>query len=217
MAGGAAPWASARLEACRLALADNGFEAFVVRGRDEALDLLRREILGRGPVRTASWGDSMTAAALGVIDALRRAPGVECTETFDPAASRPEIMERRRRALLCDLFVTGTNAVTEDGKLVNLDMVGNRVAGLMFGPRRVLVCAGRNKITPDTAAAMKRIKALAAPMNALRHGLRTPCVKTGKCRDCKSAERICNTWSILEKCHPQGRIAVMLADRDLGL
>lgn len=217
MGGNVEKWRGMRLDGCREALRANGFAAWVVRDAAEAQEVVRREILTPDQPATASFGDSMTAQALGVVDQVREWTGSGFIHTFEPGVARAEILERRRQALLADLFVTGANAVTLDGKLVNLDMVGNRIAGLMFGPRRVLVCAGRNKLSLDLAAAMHRVKSLAAPMNALRHRVKTPCVKTGRCMDCKSPERICNTWSILEKCHPKGRIAVLLADADLGL
>ena len=127
-------------------------------------------------------------------------------------------MERRRQALLVDLFLTGSNAVTESGWLVNLDMVGNRVGGITFGPRYVVLVIGRNKIVKDLDAAMARIKGYAAPMNAIRHeGWKTPCIKTSFCMDCSSPQRICNTWSITQKSYPKSRIKVILVNEDLGL
>jgi hypothetical protein len=114
------------------------------------------------------------------------------------------------------MFFTGTNALLETGVLVNLDMVGNRVAALTFGPRRVVVLAGRNKIVPDLEAAERRIKEYAAPINAVRLAKRTPCVKTFRCHDCRSPDRICNTWTITEKSFPKARITVVLINQDLG-
>jgi hypothetical protein len=106
----------------------------------------------------------------------------------------------------------------EAGKLVNLDMVGNRIAGIIFGPQHVIITAGRNKIVSDVAGAMKRIKNYAAPLNAIRHtGFKAPCRKTSYCMDCKSPDRICNTWVITEKSYPKGRIKVIIINQDLGL
>ena len=128
------------------------------------------------------------------------------------------MIERRRRALLVDLFLTGTNAVTEQGVLVNLDMVGNRVAPMIFGPRTVVLVIGRNKIVRDLDEAMTRIKDRAAPLNAIRHtALKTPCMKTSFCIDCSSPDRICNAWTIIEKSFPRSRIKVILVNEDLGL
>jgi L-lactate utilization protein LutB len=128
-----------------------------------------------------------------------------------------DMLERRRRALLVDLFITGTNAVTETGKLVNLDMIGNRVAGITFGPKHVIVIVGRNKIVPDIEDAMLRIKNFAAPANSMRLDKKTPCVKTSMCEECRSIDRICNNWTITEKSFPKGRIKVVLINEDLGL
>jgi L-lactate utilization protein LutB len=138
-------------------------------------------------------------------------------DTLDKQVSFEELIERRRKSLLVDLFITGTNAVTEDGQLVNLDMLGNRVAALTFGPKHVVVVVGRNKIVPSVDEAMFRVKNIAAPANAMRLDKKTPCVKTSYCEECKSPDRICNTWTITEKSYPKGRVKVVLVNQDLGL
>ena len=127
------------------------------------------------------------------------------------------MFELRRRALLADLFITRSNAVTETGKLVNLDMTGNRVAAITFGPRNVIILAGRNKVVPDVEDAMLRVKNYAAPANAMRLDKKTPCAKTSICEECRSPDRICNTWTITEKSFPKGRIKIVLINEDLGL
>lgn len=95
-------------------------------------------------------------------------------------------------------------------------MVGNRVGAIAFGPRSVVILAGRNKIVPDLESAMVRIKAIAAPINATRHGIETPCVKSAACREYRSPLRICNTWTITERSHLPGRIKIVLINADLG-
>jgi hypothetical protein len=137
-------------------------------------------------------------------------------DTYDKNISREEGLERRRQALLADLFICGTNAITDSGKLVNLDMIGNRVAALTFGPKHVIVLAGRNKIVEDVDAAVARIKNFAAPVNTRRLDKKTPCVATSYCQDCNSPDRICNVWTITEKCFPKGRVKVILINDDLG-
>lgn len=207
-----------KLADCREALTQNRFEAHVAADCDEARKIVLETILPQIQFKRVSWGDSMTFYATGVLDALRQMPDLEIIATFDPAATREEIMARRRQALLSDLFFTGSNAVTEAGQLVNLDMIGNRVGGITFGPLHVVLFIGRNKIAPDLEQAMQRVKQLAAPANAIRHPrLKTPCQQTGCCMDCRSPDRICNTWSITEKCFPKGRIKVVLINQDLGL
>lgn len=207
-----------RLERCKRALKKNNFEAFTASDGQEAGTLFKDRILPSLKVRVASWGDSMTLMATGVLDTIRSDPDIRMIETFDTTISQQERLERRRRALLSDLFFSGSNAVTETGVLVNLDMVGNRVASITFGPKTVVLFIGRNKIVPTLDDAMARVKNFAAPANAIRHsGLKTPCVKTAVCMDCKSPDRICNTWCITEKSFPRGRIKIILINQDLGL
>lgn len=207
-----------RLNRCAEALARNNFAVYRAGTVEEAGEIILGEIMAQITVHSASWGDSLTMRATGIIEALRDNPAIELIETFIPGVPRDAVMENRRRALLCDLFLTGSNAVTEDGKLVNLDMVGNRTAAITFGPRHVVLCVGRNKLVADTAAAVERVKNYAAPINAIRHtGIATPCVKTGFCMDCKSPDRICNSWTVTEKSWPKHRIRVILINQDLGL
>jgi L-lactate utilization protein LutC len=207
-----------RLAACKEALTDNNFEVFVAADTAAAKELIMTEILPKLDVWTASWGDSLSMRATGIIEEIEADAKIELIKTFEKDVPREEILERRRQALLVDLFFTGSNAVTEAGQLVNLDMVGNRVAGLTFGPKHVVVVIGRNKIVADIDEAMYRIKNYAAPLNAIRHpGLKTPCMKTSFCADCSSPDRICNTWTITEKSFPKGRIKVILVNQDLGL
>jgi L-lactate utilization protein LutB len=191
-----------RLQSCRDALEQNNFGAFIAQTPAEAGRIVIDQILPEIDVKSVSWGDSLTLYETGV---------------FDANVSRQEIIERRRNALLTDLFFTGTNAVLESGALVNLDMVGNRVGAIVFGPRCVVIMVGRNKIVSDLEQAMDRIKNLAAPANAIRHEQKTPCVKTSYCMDCNSPARICNIWTIHEKSYPKGRIKVILINQDLGL
>jgi hypothetical protein len=126
------------------------------------------------------------------------------------------MLERRRQALLVDLFITGSNAVTETGQLVNLDMFGNRVGAITFGPKHVVVLVGRNKIVTDVDEAMLRIKNYVAPVNTMRLKKKTPCRKTSYCEECNSPDRICNTWTITEKSFPKGRVKVLLINEDMG-
>ncbi|MGA6925842.1 MAG: lactate utilization protein [Desulfosarcina sp.] len=207
-----------RLEICRKALEKNNFTVFVAGGAPSAGAILLDHILPDTKPKTVSWGDSMTMQSTGVIEAIRADPAIRTIETFDPTVSPHERLERRRQALLADLFLTGSNAVTDTGLLVNLDMVGNRVAGITFGPKQVVLFIGRNKIVPTLDDAIQRVKHYAAPVNAIRHpGLKTPCMKTARCMDCSSPNRICNSWCITEKSFPKGRIAVILINQDLGL
>jgi L-lactate utilization protein LutB len=206
------------LEKCRAALEANNFDVYLATDPLDAGRIICEEIVPQLSPKSASWGDSMTLQATGAIERLRNDPEIEFIETFEAGVPRPEIIERRRQALLVDLFLTGSNALTERGQLVNLDMIGNRVGGILFGPKHTVVTIGRNKIVPDLEAAMQRIRNVSAPMNGIKHTrFKTPCQKTGYCHDCKSPDRICNAWTIMEKCFPPKRIKVVLIQQDLGL
>ena len=207
-----------RLEKCKNALKNNNFDAYLAEDSLEANQIIIKEIMPKIVVKSASWGDSMTLHSTDVLDTLRQNPYINVIETFAKNVPRENILERRRKALLVDIFFTGSNALTETGKLVNLDMVGNRIGGIIFGPQHVIITVGRNKIVSDVEEAMKRIKNYAAPLNAIRHtDFKTPCRKTSYCMDCKSPDRICNTWTITEKSYPKGRIKVIIINKDLGL
>ena len=206
-----------RLQDCKNALEKNNFEAFIAHTPAAAGLIFFDQILPGIDVKSVSWGDSLTLYETGVLEYFKDNPEFNFIQTFDKNVSRQEIIERRRKALLADLFFTGTNAVLESGALVNLDMVGNRVGGIVFGPRYVVIMVGRNKIVSDLEQAMDRIKNLAAPANAIRHEFKTPCAKTSYCMDCNSPARICNIWTIHEKSYPKGRIKIILINQDLGL
>jgi L-lactate utilization protein LutB len=206
-----------RLKELKEALETNNFEVFLADNGAEAKRIVQEEILPKTGAKTVSWGGSMTFTATGLHDALKSAAGLEVVDTFDKSKSSEEKLELRRQALLSDLFITGTNAVTEDGMLVNLDMIGNRVGALTFGPKHVVILVGRNKIVSDLDEAMWRIRNYVAPINAMRLDKKVPCVKTSYCEDCKSPDRICNTWTITEKSYPKGRVKVVLINEDLGL
>lgn len=208
---------STELESCQKALAANGFDAYLAQNSAAANELFFSQILPGLNVTSFAWGDSLTLQDTAVLDGLFRQEKLQGIRTFAEGVDRRELLERRRRALLVDLFLTGSNAVTLDGKIINLDMIGNRTAPISFGPKKVVLFIGRNKITDDMVAAMERVKAVSAPLNAKRHQMNTPCTQSGRCHDCNSPQRICNSWSIISKCFPPGRIKVVLIDEDLGL
>lgn len=198
-------------------LKSNNFETYVVENGAEAKKLILDDIVPAAGPKTVSYGGSMTVKGTGVLDEIEQMEGVELLKPDAKGLSYEEKLEVRRQGLLVDLYFTGTNAVTEDGQLVNLDMIGNRVAALTFGPKKVVVLIGRNKIVPDLETAMYRIKDYSAPTNTMRLGMKTPCVKTSICADCSSPARICNHWAITEKSFPANRIVVILINEELGL
>ena len=206
-----------KLERVAAALTANSFDAHIATDMAAARDLVMEKILPACGAKTASFGGSVTVFKSGLYEAITGREELEVIDTIDPSVAPEEKMERRRQALLADFFVTGTNAVTEGGQLVNLDMIGNRVGALTFGPKKVVLVAGRNKIVPDLDTAMDHIKSYVAPANAMRLDMKTPCVKTGRCEACKSPARICNTWTITEKSFPKKRVSVVLVNADAGL
>jgi L-lactate utilization protein LutB len=206
-----------RLADLKSALETNNFEVHLAETATDAQKIVLEDILVKTEARSVSWGGSLSVVATGLYHALKGRADVEMIDTLDKQVPAAEMSERRRRSLLVDLFITGSNAVTEDGQLVNLDMTGNRVAAITYGPKHVVVVIGRNKIVPSVDEAMFRVKNIAAPANAMRLDKKTPCVKTSYCEECKSPERICNSWTITEKSFPKGRVKVVLVNQDLGL
>lgn len=205
-----------RLEELKIQLEKNNFEVFLAATAEKAGELVMQRLLPESGAKTVAYGGSMTMKAAGLHDALSTLEGVEVLRPDAPNLSNEEKIELRRKGLLADFYVSGTNAVTEDGHLVNLDMIGNRVAAITFGPKQVVILVGRNKIVPDLNAAMYRIKEYAAPVNSMRLDFATPCIKTSHCEDCKSPQRICNSWAITEKSFPKGRIKIVLINEELG-
>ncbi len=205
-----------RLTELKETLTENNFEVFVAENTDEAKSIVLEKIIPEIAPKSVSWGGSLTFVATGLYDVLKNNNDLNVLDTYDKTLSPEESLERRRQSLLVDLFITGSNAVTETGQLVNLDMIGNRVGALTFGPKNVIILVGRNKIVPDLDEAMFRIKNYAAPVNTMRLDKKTPCAKTSFCTDCKSPDRICNTWTITEKSFPKKRVKIVLINKDLG-
>ena len=198
-------------------LEKNNFEVFLASSLQEVRSIVMETLLPRIKPASISWGGSMTFVASGLYEDLKESKSMKVLDTFDKDIPADESLERRRQSLLVDLYITGTNAITESGMLVNLDMIGNRIAALTFGPKEVILIIGRNKIVPDLEEAMDRVKDIAAPANAMRLDKKTPCVETASCHECKSPDRICNTWTITQKSFPKGRVKIILLNEDAGL
>ncbi len=195
----------------------NNFNVHLADSAEDAKTIVLDTIIPKIKPKSVSWGGSMTFKDTGLYDAIKQIDDIDVLDTFDKSISRQEMQELRRQALLTDLFITGTNAVTETGQLVNLDMIGNRVAGITFGPNHVIILVGRNKVVSDFEEAVQRIKNYTAPTNVMRLDKKAPCSKTGCCEDCNSPDRICNTWTITDRSFPKGRITLVLINEDMGL
>ncbi|WP_295936647.1 lactate utilization protein [uncultured Alistipes sp.] len=206
-----------KLFTCAAALRRHHFEVETVKDTAEALAVIKAAVEAEHP-QLVSFGDSMSMRATGIIEWLRGDDRYRLLDGFDSSMSYPERLEIRRQALLSDLFITGINAITTEGTLHWLDKVGNRIAPVAFGPRKVILVAGRNKIVANREQAEERIRTIAAPQNIARHpGFRTPCAKTGVCSDCNSEDRVCNTRMEMLRCWPAKRVLVVLINEDLGL
>ena len=193
------------------ALSLRHFDAYYCASASEAAE----KILSLIPkTDVVSWGGSVTMEALGVIDRVKK----DGRRVIDrsTAQSQEEKIEIMRRALLCDTYLTGANAISEDGEIVNVDGNGNRVAAMTFGPKSVIVACGMNKVVKTAEDAVSRARNTAAPVNAQRFDIRTPCKTTGSCADCKSTDSICSYIVRTRLCKPAGRIKVVLVGEALG-
>ena len=157
-----------------------------------------------------SWGGSVSVNQIGVKEELKN--------VIDTSTTKPEeALPLRKKALTCDVFLTSTNAITMDGELVNIDGMGNRVAAMCFGPDKVIVVAGANKIVKDEATAIARIKTEACPPNCIRLAKKTPCAVTGECGDCMiPGQTICAYTVTTRFSNFPDRIHVILVNENLG-
>jgi len=194
-------------------LIKNRFEALYVSSREEA----REKILAMIPTgASVGYGGSLTLEELGIKDVLKKG-NYQFIDRGRSETSAEELFKLRRESLLSDVFLCSTNALTKDGKLVNIDGIGNRLAALTFGPKKVIVVAGLNKVVADVEEGLKRIRNSVAPLHARRRGWMVPCANTGYCMDCRSADRICGTITITEFQREKGRLTVILVGESLGL
>jgi hypothetical protein len=201
-----------RMDEAAAALNTNGMPAVVFDGRAEALAYLLAEAQSAAKV---GFGGSMTVAELGLAEHLEKA-GKKILNHSKPGLGLEERRQVMQEQLACDLFFTSTNALTLKGHLVNIDATGNRVGAMFFGPSRVMVVAGANKIVADLENALARVREYACPPNARRLGFDTPCAHAGKCSDCHSPQRICRITTIIERKPRFTDLRICLINEDLG-
>lgn len=188
------------------------YDAYFCENRELALEKAL-ELIPKGA--TVGWGGAMTAQQIGLIDALNN--GDYHAIDRDQAPNPEERKQAMKRCLLADVFITGANALSMDGQMVNIDGNGNRVAAIVYGPESIIVVAGMNKVMDTLEGTMIRARTVAAPMNKQRFAQQTPCEVTGTCGDCKSEGCICNQILITRNSKPAGRIKVILVGEELGL
>ena len=192
------------------ALKKRHFDAYYCTTKEDALT----QALALIPAEhTVAWGGSASAEEIGLIDAVKQNYKVV---DRDAAATPEERTQLMRQGLLADTFIMGTNAVSEDGQLVNIDGNGNRVAALIYGPANVIVICGINKMTKTVEDAYTRAHTVAAPINAQRFDLGTPCTKNGTCGDCIGDGCICAYAVTTRVCRPAGKIKVIVVGEELG-
>lgn len=188
------------------------FDAYYCETKEQALEKAL-ELIPKGA--TVGWGGAMSAKQIGLLDAMNT--GDYNAIDRDKAPNPEERKKAMKRCLLADVFITGANALSMDGQMVNIDGNGNRVAPIVYGPDSILVIAGMNKVMDTLEAAMIRARTVAAPMNKQRFEVQTPCEITGTCADCKNEGCICNQILITRNSKPAGRIKMILVGEDLGL
>ena len=163
---------------------------------------------------TVGIGNSQTLKIIKITNALSNRGNEVYDKTF--GNTQDEIKDLKRKSLLADCYVSSSNAVSVDGRIVNIDHSGNRVAAITYGPDRVYIVIGKNKITTTYEEALRRAKNIAAPMNAKRAGYNPPCVSAGHCVDCLSSEKVCNIISIIEGQSIKNRLILLIANEEEG-
>ena len=188
----------------------NEFEVSYFESAIEAASYLDSKIVGK----TVGFGDSETLAYMGMAELLKRHNTV-----YDVGGIKDdeEFIEIAKRAMNTDVFMLSVNGISETGVMVNIDGTGNRVAGSLFGHDAVYFVAGVNKICPTIEEAIDRARNIAAPLDTVRFGYKTPCVVKGKCYDCHSPHRICNALTIyMQKMNNVDHVEVVLINEELG-
>ncbi|WP_195987421.1 lactate utilization protein [Clostridium sp. D53t1_180928_C8] len=193
------------------ALRKNNMEGYLINTENELINKIE-ELVNKGS--KVSFGGSMTLFEAKIMEHLRSGR-YELLDRYKEGLTADEIKEIYRKSFFCDAYFTSTNAITEEGELYNVDGNGNRVAAMLYGPDKVIVIAGVNKIVKDINEAIYRVENLAAPANAKRLNRKTPCTVTGKCMNCNSPERICREYTVIKKPVPN-RIFILLINETYG-
>jgi len=200
---------------CQLALTAlkaNGFKVIYADNSKEALDKVMSLIPREAKV---GIGGSVTVRDIGLVEAIKKQNNPIFMDWGKPLELK-EKLKVRKEALTSDVYLTSSNAITLQGQLVNIDGTGNRVSAMIFGPKKVIVVAGVNKLVDTLDEALARIRNIAGPLNAKRLNLNTPCALTGKCTDCNSPDRMCKVTVILEKKPNLSDITIVLVGENLG-
>ncbi|MCR5467530.1 MAG: lactate utilization protein [Lachnospiraceae bacterium] len=195
-------------EKVKKGLESRNMSAYYAATKEEALKKALELIPENSSV---GMGGAMSAHEIGLVDAIKKGnyEFIDRENAPDPRAIMLETYD-------ADYFLSSANAITEDGVIINIDGNSNRVSAIAQGPKHVIFIVGMNKVCPDVDSAMKRARNVAAPINAQRFGLSTPCAKTGACMDCKSPDTICCQFLITRYSRHKDRIHVILVNDNLG-
>ena len=193
-------------------LVAHDFRAIYVKTKEEAVEEIWKQV---SPGQRIGVGGSVTVRGLGILEKLE-AEGYTIYDHWKRGLSNENIFEIRKSQMTSDLFLGSSNAITLNGELVNIDGIGNRVNSTNFGPGKVILVAGYNKIVDDVQEGIKRVKNVAAPLNARRLNIDVPCAKVGRCVDCNSPNRICRVIVIHERKPLLTDILIILVGEELG-
>ncbi len=193
-------------------LKKNNMGGYFAENREELLELLSGLIV-KGS--TVGCGDSVTLEETGVFEFLRNGNYI-FYDKFKPSLTSEDKRQLYLKNFTADTFITGTNAITADGKIFNIDGNGSRVAPMLYGPEQVIIVVGINKLTEDAESAITRTRQTAAPLDAKRLGRSTPCTSLDKCIDCHHKQRICNDFVLITGQFIKDRIKVIIVNEELG-
>lgn len=194
------------------ALKKNNMNGYYAKNRNEVIELIK-DIVSEGS--KVAVGGSETLSELGILEHLRSGR-YDFLDRYKEGLTREEVTNIFKQSFLADAYLSSCNAITENGELYNVDGNGNRVAAMLYGPDKVIVICGINKIVKDVDEAIKRNREISAPMNAKRLNKKTPCAKVGYCMNCNSPERICNEYTLIKKQRSSERMYVIFLNENLG-
>ncbi|SHK10757.1 Uncharacterised ACR, YkgG family COG1556 [Clostridium cavendishii DSM 21758] len=201
-----------RAERVIASLEKNNMNGYLVRSKDELLKKIE-ELIKDGD--TVGCGGSMTLFETGIIDYLRSGK-YNFLDRYKDNLTKDDIKKIYRQAFFADAYFSSTNAITENGELYNVDGTGNRVAALLYGPEKIIIVAGLNKIVKNVEEAIARTKDIVAPANAKRLNRKTPCAKVGYCVECQSEDRICCEYTLIRRQTISNRIHVIFISENFG-
>jgi L-lactate utilization protein LutB len=201
-----------KIERTIKALNDNNMNGYLVNTKEELIDKIKEIVEEKAVV---SCGGSMSLFETGVIEHLR-SDRYRFLDRYKEGLTQEEINKIFRDTFYADAFFSSSNAVTEDGKLYNVDGNGNRVAAMLFGPNKVIIVVGENKIVKNIDEAIKRNREISAPANAKRLNKSTPCTKVGYCMDCKNTDKICREYTVISSQGNKDRIHIIFLNEQIG-